>query len=370
MTQNPSTSHHAASPLGRTCPSGRHAVPSPAALIASAPLQAKRFRVCVIGDARIDIRATLHRKRFVDLWRDHHETTSISLRIGGTAMGFAEAAVSHFAEVSVVAAVGNDGWTGQIEQRCRQIGAVPCLEPMTDMANGVVLVVRDAGQTERSAGTRLLVAQSPSPYDRLTRHLVGRYDATIATVDALVVDGYALLNAGSAAAVDLAMGIAHDAGVPISLDVVPHRIDEYVTMERLAPWLRRASLVTIEAPTLARLMGDRVRGDGYDDHDAVALVHRLPEDLAGPRRTWFVRFGAGNTDRTVAVSPGHHETAYSTGYAAVTDPTGYGYVIAAAELKWWLTNATSAPGMREVTERLGRVNVSADLVTSTPGRSA
>lgn len=367
MAHNSSTAHPAITSLGQSCPSGRHAIPSPAALISTPGLRAKRFRVCVIGDARVDIRSTLRRKRFVDLWRDHHETAPVDLRIGGTAMGFAEAAVPHFAEVLVVAAVGNDGWTGQIERRCREIGALPCLEPIPDVTNGLVLVLRDPGGDDRPGGTRLLVAQSPSPYDHLTRHVVSRYATTLATVDALVIDGYALLNPQSAAAVDLAIGIAHDSGVPISFDVVPHRIDEYLTLERLAPWLRRASLITIEAPTLARLLGERVP-DAYDDRSATALVHRVPEDLAGPRRTWFVRFGFGNADRTVAVSPGHHETAYSTGYAAVSDPTGYGYVIGAAELKWWLTNATLAPGMAEVTARLGRVNVSPALVTSTPGR--
>lgn len=341
----------------------RHGRPSPVGLIAAPESESRRFRVCVVGDARIDLRASLRRLRFTDLERDHHEPLPVDTTIGGTAVGFAVAGVAHFAEVTLIAAVGDDGWTDQIRERLDGLGVVACLQVVPDMPNAVVLVIRDAAGSGGSAGTRLLIAQTPAPYDDLDTALVTRHRWAIDSADALVVDGYALLAPRSAAAVDLAMSLAHRSGVPIWFDVVPHRIDERFSLAQLAPWLERASLVTVEAPTLARLCDVPVQ-DAYDDGAVLSLVEGLPDRLRASGRTWFVRSGLGNMDRTVAVGPAHYRTAYSTGYAQATEPTGYGYRVGAAELKWWLLNAASAPGMAVLCAGLDRSCVRPDLLAA------
>lgn len=341
----------------------RHGRPSPVGLIGAPESAARRFKVCVVGDARIDVRATLRRLQFADVVRDHHEPMPVDTSIGGTAVGFAVAGVAHFAEVTLIAAVGDDGWTDRIRRRLEGLGVVACLQVVPDVPNAVVLVIRDAAGSGGTAGTRLLIAQAPAPYDDLDTALVAGHRWAIDSADALVVDGYALLAPRSAAAVDLAMSLAHRSGVPIWFDVVPHRIDERFSLAELAPWLERASLVTVEAPTLARLCDVPVR-DSYDDGSVLSLVEGLPDRLRASGRTWFVRYGLGNMDRTVAVGPGRYRTAYATGYAHAAEPTGYGYRVGAAELKWWLLNAASAPGMALLCAGLGRSCVRPELLAA------
>lgn len=349
------------------CGDNRHAMPSPEAFIVDPLVRPRRFRVTVMGDARIDLRAELRQRRFVEVTSDHHEQVNIATHVGGTAMSFAEAAVSHFAEVRVLAAVGDDPWTSEIVNACADLGVTPCLQTLPGVANALVVVLRDARTADHPDGVRLLVAQAPAPYDQLDESAVSRFDSSIADADALVIDGYALLHESSARGLDLATRIADAAGVPVCFDLVPHRLDQHVGWPRLVPLLRRSSLVVTEAHTLARLLGVPI-ADPFGAQDAADLVGLLPEAVAGPRRTWFVRFGHGMMDETVAISPGHHRSYYRTGYRQSDQIAGYGYRVGAAELKWWLTNAANAPGMASVLDRLGHVSVSPELISTTPGR--
>lgn len=340
---------------------GSHGRADPVGLIERPAIDPRLFRVVVIGDARVDLVATLRTATFTNLDRDHHEAVSVETRLGGTAVSFALAAVEHFEGVTLLAAIGDDPWTARIQQEFRRLGVATRFEVVPGMPNALVLVVRDAPTPGRPRGTRLLVAQSPSPYDVLDPSLVAGHAREIARADALVVDGYALLAPRSADAVDLATTLAYQDGVPICVDVVPHHIDELVPAARLWPWVRRASLVTVEAPTLARLLGVPLPSR-VDEAAVLELVDRLPDDLAGQRRMWFVRFGDGNMDRTVAVTPGHYHVTYSTGYATTPEPTGYGYRVGAAELKWWLLNAATAPGMAALTGPMERSCVRPELL--------
>ncbi len=351
--------------LTQTCPN--HGIASPVPFLAEPSASPRCFRVTVIGDARIDILTALTQRRFTELSSDHHESTMITTHVGGTAMSFAEAAVAHFAEVRVVAAVGDDSWTSDIERTCAQLGIVACLDRLPGVANAMVVIVRDAGTDEAPLGVRLLVAQAPSPYDRLEEELVRRFDTMIADADALVIDGYAMLSEHSAGAVEVATRIAQAAGVPICFDLVPHHIDEQLAWADLLPIMTRSSLLIAEVPTLARLLG-RPELTGQSLQDALTVAKLLPAEVAGPRRTWFLRFGVGLMDETLAISADHHQVIYHTGYSSATHAAGYGYRVAAAELKWWLTNAATAPGMAPILARVGHVNISPEVVLAVPGR--
>ena len=314
---------------------------SPAPLIDNPSALGPGFVVTVIGDVRVDVVSALRGRRFAQLTQDHHEAAQVATAVGGTAMSFARAAAAHFCEVRVIAAIGDDQWSDTIWAAASELGVRACFEEKRAVANGLVIIVRDAPTTDNPGGVRLLLAQDPSPYDHLDVDLVRRRQDLIATSDALVIDGYALLNDNSAAAVDLATQIAVEAGIPVSFDLVPHKIDERLPAWRIDPFLRRASLSIAEAPTLARLLGlppPEAPSLAY----AASLAERLPEPSAGPGQTRFIRFGYGMMEETVAVGAGHPSVHYHTGYVRQTDGSGYGYRVAAAELKWWLADSTSA----------------------------
>ena len=319
---------------------------TPEPLIIYPAVRPRRFTVTVIGDVRIDVTATLRTRRFANLTEDHHEPTQVATSLGGTAMSFARAAAPHFAQVRVIAAIGEDHWTGLIWAEAREVGVLACFEPQPGVANGLVVIARDAGTPDNRGGVRLLLAQEPSPYSHLDVGLVRRHQDVIATSDALVIDGYALLNQRSAAAVDLATQIAVDAGVPVSFDLVPHKIDERLPVDRIEPFLRRASITIAEAPTLARLLG-LSPPYGPSLRYATELVERLPRRPERSRQISFVRFGYGMMEETVAVGPSQQWVHYHTGYTRQPDGSGYGYRVAAAELKWWLTGGGVPVGREE-----------------------
>lgn len=316
----------------------RHAWPSPRQLIDRPGLFGRRFRVVVIGDVRIDVRANLRGQRFVDMDTDHFEYGPVTTDVGGTAVSFARAALPHFEDTHLVGALGNDTWTDYIRSSCEAAGIDVCLDELP-RPNSPAVVVRDEGTDEDPDGVRLLVADDPSPYQSLDAELVRADEANIRTADALVIDGYGLLGESSGEALDVATELAVAAGVPICFDIVPHVIDRYLSFDELRPFFIRSSLISVEAETLGRLLGVTLPAqDDIGASDAIRLVEALPPEVSGPERTWFIRYGVGNTDRTLAMSQQHHRVEYQTGYAEAEDVGGYGYRIAAAELKWWLLN--------------------------------
>ncbi len=315
-------------------------VPGPDELIADPGRLTRRFRVTVIGDVRVDLRASLQRHRFIDLSDDAHEQVQVRTSIGGTAMGFARSATAHFEQVVLLGAIGDDSWTEAIHRGCRQPGMVDHLVE-TGRANSPVVALRDRRASGAKEGIRLLVADSPAPYDDLDEAMVESAAADIAGSDALVLDGYALLSEPSARAVRRAGQIAATAGIPVAFDVVPHRIDEHLKLLDFADVLCGASMIWVEADTIKRLLHLPVHPT-QGVPDVVALLGKLPAPLRTRNRTWFVRYGTGQMDRTVAMAFGHHAVEYCTGYAAAPETAAYGYRVAAAELKWWLANAHAA----------------------------
>ncbi|MGV1027607.1 MAG: hypothetical protein ACOYBU_03695 [Dermatophilaceae bacterium] len=150
-----------------------------------------------------------------------------------------------------------------------------------------------------------------------------------------------MLHNRSAAAVDLATEIAVNAGVPVSFDLVPHTIDQQLPARRIEPFLRRASLNTAEAPTLARLL--RLPQPPEPSLEDVAeLLERISRRDDGSGQTTFIRYGYGMMEETASADQGQPPVFYRTGYARQADGSGYGYRVAAAELKWWLTTHSQA----------------------------
>ncbi len=318
----------------------RHALPTPVALIEHPETLPPAFDVTVIGDIRVDVRSDLPDRRFVDISTDKQTRAPVTVDVGGTAMGFARAAARHFADVHVIGALGQDPWTDFIRERL-SAGRIDARISEVDGPNSLVIVLRDQPTSDHPQGVRLIVSDAETPYGQLDAGRIRANASLIERVDALALDGYALLDETTAGAADAAADIAVTAGVPVFFDIVPHRIDRFVTFDQLRPFLHRSSLITTEAHTLLRLLGRPIPEDVTPEF-AADLVASLPDDIAGWQRTWLVRYGEGNMDRTTAVSQSHHLVSYRTGYAQASCVAGYGYVVAAAELKWWLTNYARA----------------------------
>lgn len=318
----------------------RHALPTPVQLIESPATLPSAFDVTVIGDIRVDVRSDLPDRRFVDVSTDKQTRAPVVADAGGTAMGFARAATAHFGAVHVVGVLGQDPWTDFILERCLA-GHIDAQISEVDVPNSLVIVLRDAATPEHPQGVRLIVSDNESPYGHLDADRIRDHRAYIERADALVIDGYALLDETTAEATEVAAELAVAAGVPVCFDIVPHRIDKFVSFEQVRPFLRRSSLISTEAHTLLRLL-DRPIPERVTPEFAVELIHSLPDEVAGWQRTWLVRYGEGNMDETTAVSFSHHVVSYHTGYAQASSAAGYGYLVAAAELKWWLTNYARA----------------------------
>ena len=350
---------------------------TPEPLIIYPGLVRPAFSVTVIGDIRIDVVSTLRTRRFAQLTHDHHEANGVAVAVGGTAMNFARAAAPHFVQVRVIAAIGDDQWSDIIGRAADEIGVHVGLEQHPGVPNGLVMIVRDAGTPDSPGGIRLMLAQKPSPYDLLDVRLIRRHQNIITTSDALVIDGYAVLHDRSAAAVDLATEIALSAGVPVSFDLVPHTIDQQLPARRIEPFLRRASMNIAEAPTLARLF--HLPQPPETSHEYLAeLVERIPRRHDGSGQTNFVRYGYGVMEKAAAFERDQSPVHYHTGYARQADGSGYGYRVAAAELKWWLaTHPQPSPILRTddhttpentPTTRASRAHMPCRSRQSRPGR--
>lgn len=67
-------------------------------------------------------------------------------------MSFATAAAEHFAQVRVIAAIGEDQWSDTIWASVLEAGVVACFQQHPGHANGVVVMVRDAGTPNNPQG--------------------------------------------------------------------------------------------------------------------------------------------------------------------------------------------------------------------------
>ena len=292
----------------------------------------RRFALLVIGDAGIEVRASLPDIRFADLRADRLCYAPARAVVAGTAVNLARCAAGYFRRVGVLAKIGDDGYTPVIRRELRRIGADDHLLVEAGAPNGVSVMLRDRPRGG-GPGVRLLVVQDEPPGRRLTGPEVAAASAAIEDADVLVADGYSLLSPVSRAALGEAARIAAAAGTRIAFDLVPHDIDARLPASDVLPALARADLVFSEAPTLARLLGRPApsRADGVR-----ALLPVLDREVPG-RPLWLLRFGATDLERVLAHRHGRPPVEYATGYRGGVERAGFGDRLASCELYWWLS---------------------------------
>ncbi|CNF85919.1 pfkB family carbohydrate kinase [Mycobacterium tuberculosis] len=292
----------------------------------------RRFGVLVIGDAGIEVRASLPGIRFADLGADRLCYAPVRAVVAGTAVNLARCAARRFARVGVLAKIGDNDYTPVIRRELRRIGARDHLCVEAGAPNGVSVMLRD-GPAGGGPGVRLLVVRDEPPGRRLTAAEVAAASAAIADADVLVADGYSLLSPVSRAALEEAARIAGAARTRFAFDLVPHDIDARLPASVALPMLARAGLVFAEAPTLARLLGRPAPAGGDGVRDLLPVL-----DRAVPGRPlWLLRFGPTSLERVLAHRRGTVPLEYPSGYAAGAERAGFGDRLASCELYWWLS---------------------------------
>ncbi|KAB2385987.1 PfkB family carbohydrate kinase [Actinomadura montaniterrae] len=293
----------------------------------------RRFSLFVIGDVRIEVRAALDGVRFGELTADRLCYAPARALVAGTAVNLARCAVARFRRVSVLAKIGDDGFTPVIRRELRRIGARDRLRVEPGAPNGVTVMLRD-GPAGGGPGVRLLVADQDAPGRRLTESEVRSAARAIGRADVLFLDGYSLLSPVSRAALRAAADTAREAGTAVAFDLVPHDIDARLPAADVLPLLSAVDLVIAEVPTLARLLGREVPAGA----DEVRALARALDDLVPGTPLWLLRFGPTQLERVLAYQRELLLMEYETGYRDGDARAGFGDRLAAWELHQWLSS--------------------------------
>ncbi|WP_067468647.1 PfkB family carbohydrate kinase [Actinomadura macra] len=292
----------------------------------------RRFSLFVMGDVRIEVRATLPEVRFSELTADRLAFAPARAMVAGTAVNLARRATGYFRRVSVLAKIGDDDFTPVIRRELRRMGVRDRLRVEPGASNGVTVMLRDRPDGE-DPGVRLLVAEEDAPGRRLTESEVLAAAAGIRRADMLFADGYALLSPVSRAALHTAARVARDAGTPVAFDLVPHDIDGRLPAIDVLPLLSLAEIVISEAPTMARLLGQPPPVGSGEVRD---LLPALDRAVPG-RPLWLLRFGATSLEYVLAYQRERLLLEYSSGYGGNVERAGFGDRLASGELYWWLS---------------------------------
>ncbi|MGP4029038.1 PfkB family carbohydrate kinase [Actinomadura sp. 3N407] len=292
----------------------------------------RRFGLLVIGDVGIEVRASLPDVRFTDLDADRLSYAPARAMVAGTAVNLARCAARYFRRVGVLGKVGDDDFTQVIRGELRRIGVDDHLRVEPGTANGVAVMLRDR-PCGGVPGSRLLVVGDDPPGRRLAEREVRAAAAGIEGADVLVTDGYSLLSPVSRAALRAAARTARAAGTRVAFDLVPHDIDARLPAEAVLPMLTLSDLVISEAPTLARLLGRPVPAGGQGVRELLPALDRAVPGCP----LWLLRFGATSLERVLAYQRGGLMLEYATGYGDGVQRAGFGDLLAAAELYWWLS---------------------------------
>ncbi|WP_242894207.1 carbohydrate kinase family protein [Actinomadura litoris] len=292
----------------------------------------RRFSLFVMGEVRIEARASLPDVRFGELTADRLSYAPARALVAGTAVNLARCAVGYFRKVSVLGKVGDDAFTPVIRRELRRLGVRDRLRVEEGAPNGVTVMVRDRPDGE-GPGVRLLVAAEDAPGRRLTESEVRAASAGIRRADALFVDGYALLSPVSRAALRAAARVAREAGTLVAFDLVPHDIDGRLPAADVLPALSLADVVFTEAPTVARLLGVAPPTGSGGMRDLLPALDRA----APGRPLWLLRFGATSLEYVLAYQRERLLLEYPSGYGAEVERAGFGDRLASSELYWWLS---------------------------------
>jgi sugar/nucleoside kinase (ribokinase family) len=291
----------------------------------------------VVGDVITDVVAVLSGP----LATGSDTAAGIRFSGGGQAANTAAWLAAQGAEVTLVAAVGDDETGRERVAELERVGVTCAVERHEGYPTGTVIVLAHAGE-------RTMISQRGANL-RLTAGHVDQALASVPDDGHLHLSAYTLLDAGSRDAGLRALAVARERGLTTSVDAASAAPLRRVGAATFLSWVRDVDLLLVNTDEATALAGGL---------DPAAQARAL---TATARRVVVKRGAAGAVwvDRGGTV-----ETAPARG-VPVVDVTGAGDAFAAGLLTSWLAGATPRATLSRAGD-LGALAVSAIGARPTP----
>lgn len=303
------------------------------------------YSVAVIGDINLDYIVNIPVKN-ISAQGDTVITAPIRQQLGGTAGSFARAATDYFQSVHVLGKLGNDAVGRVLRERLRSHGVTLHVITDPERASRVVLVLNFSNSNR--ATRRIMVGDDDTANFNVTVGDIAKWKRVLQTIDVLLVDAYSYLSEPRRTACAHAMQISLNAGAVTAFDIVPHDCYRSITLDDLRHHLTPAKLVISEVNTLAHFLE---LPPLTQKMTAAQIVNTMLPSLTNAfgDKVWFLRFGMGNIEQSIICMTQQAPVHSYTGYLQATERTGFGDVLTAQQLRWYLdkTSAPRIPGSAE-----------------------
>lgn len=277
-------------------------------------------RVTIFGDLRLEMKVRLNGLQFSEMIENVYSISDLRLQVAGTGPNAADAFAELFESVALIARVGGNPYEiAHIKSSlaARGLAAILIEDPSSDV--GLCLSIRDGSDR----AVRLLIVNERAPLRRFNRADVTLLRETLQSSEVFVADTYCCLTSEGRLALEEGLRLARSLGVKSCLDLVPHDIFAYCTLEDLKPILGIADMLIVEARTLARLCGlveiPPVVSASWVRNKLGGILSRW----GGP--TWVLRFGVGDVSESLVVLDGEELDEYSSEYASADPSTLHGF---------------------------------------------
>jgi hypothetical protein len=118
--------------------------------------------------------------------------------------------------------------------------------------------------------------------------------------------------------------------VAVAVDLVPHDIARALSLAAVHQLTEDANILIAELKTIRQLLALPTEQRTFELEDAVASIPNIRKEFPG--RWLLLRFGIGNIDQSLVISPTGEARYTYTGYQELTDATGFGDELTAREL--------------------------------------
>ena len=216
-----------------------------------------KVSACVVGGVMLDIVTHLRGFDIKDFENNKqaYAQNPVEWLAGGSGTNLALAANScGFGPVSVVCKLGfrdqngQPDMAGQVvlnELRSKGIDVIYCGDPNVSTGTSMITYIND--------DMRLLVADNEAEASFCSSDLTDQILKSAASADVVIVSGYTLLNETQRQASLVVMREAKKAAAIVALDVVPHKIYQYLTTMEFDRLTEPVNVLIAEANTLKRL---------------------------------------------------------------------------------------------------------------------
>jgi len=282
-----------------------------------------KFSIVTLGDLNVDVKISGLPILFRELTSDTlipHPT--IEMVLGGSGVNFARFAGETGFESYFIGKVGNDNQGQYAIEAIKGFNIQPFIKIDNEFPTGIAVILRDANSI------RFLVNKNPNANRMLAVHEIREYADLITQRDILYISGYCLMHSPRKEATKCAMKMAHNNGVFIVLDVVPHEIYKHYSFDEFKTVTHGVNLLISEVATTRRFLGLGHKDEVIDD----CIVKETIMNLRGLYDNYILRFGIGNCEEQVVIKNTKEKWEH-TGYVQAADKRGFGDRLTVKTLK-------------------------------------